>query len=102
MAHSSDIRERHSRRCNSRSGERCNCEPSYQARVWIPEDGKRKTQTFSGKGAKTAAKNWLTDSRKAAKDGKMRFGDHRITVKAWLETWVEERAPQDASPRVVS
>jgi integrase len=72
MAHSSDIRKRHSRSCNSLHGGGCNCQPSYQARVWVPADGKRRTRTFSGKGAQAAAKGWVTDARKLVQDGKLR------------------------------
>jgi integrase len=72
MAHISDLRERHSRSCNTRKRGSCNCVPSYQARVWVPTDGRRRTRTFSGKGAKSAAKNWLTDARKLVKDGKLK------------------------------
>jgi integrase len=72
MAHTSDTRKRHSRKCASHEGRACNCEPSYQVRVWVPEDKRRRTQTSSGKGALSAAKNWRTDAAKAVKDKKLR------------------------------
>jgi integrase len=72
MAQTADIRVRHSRKCATNSGGNCNCTPSVQARVWIPQDKKRRVQTFTGIGARAEAKNWLTDARKGAKDGKLR------------------------------
>src|SRR5881397_1984647 len=72
MAQTADIRVRHSRKCATSSGGNCNCTPSVQARVWIPQDKKRRVKTFTGIGARAAAKNWLTDARKGAKDGKLR------------------------------
>jgi integrase len=82
MTKTSDLRERHSRSCNTRKGGRCNCVPSYQARVWVAADGKRRTRTFSGKGAKHAAQAWLVDARKLVKDGKLRAPEATTLRKA--------------------
>src|SRR5436190_299274 len=90
------IVERHSRGCVHPAGA-CTCKPgpSYQAWVWLPQEGRKKRRTFSGKGAKAAAKGWLTDAKKAAKDGKLRVGDDRIRLGEWLDYWLDERAPLD-------
>src|SRR5262249_463674 len=61
------IRERHSRSCASHSGARCNCQPSYEAFVYSKRDGKKIRQTFSGKGALSAAKNWRADNLRAVR-----------------------------------
>src|SRR6266571_3787127 len=67
MAKTAGIRERHSRVCASRTGARCNCQPSYEAWVWSKRDGQKIRQTFSGKGALSAAKNWRSDSTRAVR-----------------------------------
>jgi integrase len=72
MAHRPGIRERHSRTCRTKQGGSCNCEPSYEAYVWLSQDKTKRRATFHGKGALSAAKNWRTDNSKAAKDGKLR------------------------------
>jgi integrase len=73
MAKTPGITARHSRTCTSRkTGARCNCLPSYEAFVWSKRDGKKIRQTFSGKGALSAAKNWRADSTRAVRLKKMR------------------------------
>src|SRR5438093_4643250 len=72
MAQRPGIRERHGRSCKTRNGGTCNCEPAYEAYVWLPADKTKRRKTFTGKGALSAAKNWRTDNMKAAKDGKLR------------------------------
>lgn len=74
--------------CNSSSGGKCNCQPSYRVRVWIPEDGARRTRTFTGKGALSAAKNWRTDASKAVKDGKLRAST-RQTLREAVDEFLE-------------
>jgi integrase len=74
----------------------------YEAWVWSKQDGKKIRKQFSGKGALSAAKNWRADALKPVREGRLRAGDSRVTVKAWLEKWLEETAPQNASPRVVA
>jgi integrase len=73
----------------------------YEAWVWSKQDGKKIRKQFSGMGALSAAKNWRADALKPVREGRLRAGDSRVTVKAWLEKWLDEKAPQDASPRVV-
>lgn len=74
--------------CNSSVGGKCNCQPSYRVRVWIPEDGARRTRTFTGKGALSAAKNWRTDASKAVKDGKLRAST-RQTLREAVDEFLE-------------
>jgi integrase len=74
---------------------------SWEAWVWSPSDKKKLRKTFSGKGAKSAAKNWRADALKPVREGRLRAGDSSITVGTWLDRWLKERAPQDASPRVI-
>src|SRR3954468_19637225 len=67
MASIPGITARHGRACASRTGARCNCEPSYEAFVYSKRDGKKIRKSFSGKGALTAAKNWRADSTRAVR-----------------------------------
>jgi integrase len=98
------ITERHARTCAAKTararetGARCTCAPSFEAWVWVAHQGKKKRRTFP---TRAAAKGWLVDARRDAKHGKLRVGDDKITVSAWLTRWLDERASQDASPRVV-
>ena len=49
------ITVRHSRRCNSREGKRCNCDPGYQAQAYSRRDRKTLRKTFP---TLAAAKAW--------------------------------------------
>jgi integrase len=75
---------------------------SWEAWVWSPSEKKKLRKTFTGKGAKSAAKNWRADALKPVREGRLRAGDSRITVSAWLDRWLTERAPQFASADVVA
>jgi integrase len=72
MASVQGIRVRHSRACASRSGARCNCEPTYEAFVYSKRDRTKIRRSFAGKGALAAAKGWRTDALKAVKDKRLR------------------------------
>jgi integrase len=91
MTQDPDLRERHSRSCNSLKGGTCNCAPSFQARVYVPEDGRRRTKTFSGPGARAAAKGWLIDARKGVRDGKLR-APTKTTLRASVDAFLEGAA----------
>ena len=53
---------RHSRSCaGGNGGERCSCSPAIRAQVYT-RDGEKIRRTFSGPGAKTAAKQWRADA----------------------------------------
>jgi integrase len=60
---------RHSRACTSRTGGRCNCQPTYQAWVYSPRDKRKIVKTFP---TLAAAKGWRIDALKAVKDKKLR------------------------------
>ena len=63
------IRERHGRACRSRDGGRCSCSPSWEAAVYSAAEGRRLYRTFT---SHAAARSWVTDTRKAFKDGRRR------------------------------
>jgi integrase len=81
------IVERHSRSCASRDGAACNCEPSYMAWAWNPRDGKKLYKTFSGKGAKSAAKQWRSDAIPAIRKHELR-APTKVTLRAAWEDWI--------------
>lgn len=82
------ITTRHSRRCRSRSGGGCNCEPSYEAWIWSPRDGRKIRKTFTGKGALSAAKGWRHDAGSAVRKGTMQAPTRRTVAEA-AESWLE-------------
>lgn len=77
------IVERHSRSCASRGGGACDCEPSYMAWAWDPRAGKKLYKTFSGKGAKSAAKNWRSDAVPAVRKGTLAAPTKKTVREAW-------------------
>jgi integrase len=87
MASTPGIRTRHSRTCASRSGARCNCEPTYEAWVYSKRDEKKIRRSFAGKGALAAAKGWRTDAMKAVKDKRMR-APSSLTLRQEVDDWL--------------
>jgi integrase len=79
------IVERHSRSCASRAGEACNCEPSYMAWAWDRRAGKKVYVTFSGRGAKSAAKQWRSDAVGQIRRGTLRPPTKKTVRTAWTE-----------------
>jgi Phage integrase, N-terminal SAM-like domain len=61
------IRERHSRSRRSRNGGRCSCEPSYEAQIWSPSEGKPVRKTFHDP---AEAKAWVRDATIAIRRGR--------------------------------
>jgi integrase len=84
MAQAQGIRTRHSRTCASRSGARCNCEPSFEAWVYSKRDGKKIRRTFP---TQAAARGWRVDALKAVKDRRLRAPTSR-TLREEVEDWL--------------
>jgi integrase len=78
---------RHSRSCRSRDGGACNCEPSFEAWVYSPRDQRKIRKTFSGKGAKSAAKSWRADAVSALDRGTLARPTRR-TVRDVADEWL--------------
>src|SRR5215210_7290370 len=57
---------RHSRRCASLAGERCDCRPGYQAQVWSPRDARTIRKTFATLGD---ARAWRAETKSALRRG---------------------------------
>ncbi|MBA2504516.1 MAG: site-specific integrase [Thermoleophilaceae bacterium] len=74
------IYERHARACRSHSGGRCNCEPSYEAKVGGRED--RQSRTFP---TYTAAAAWQREVQALKREGKV---TSRQTVQEAWEAWI--------------
>src|SRR5436309_3214201 len=85
------LRKRHSRKCASRAAGRCNCEPSVEAWVWSPRDGKKIYRTFSGKGAVAAAKGWRQDAGKQVRGKELR-APTRQTVREAVDEFLSGAA----------
>jgi hypothetical protein len=76
------VKKRCSRRCASRKGGACNCQPSYEAWVWSRRHQAKISQTFSGPGAFEAAKTWRTDAEGAKRRGRLQRQTKRTVFEA--------------------
>lgn len=104
------IVERHARSCASKAGGACTCVPSHMAWAWDakalthertcasrisgacdckPSLGAKVYRTFSGKGAKSAAKSWRADRVVAANRGQP-LAPSPLTFREKAEKWLED------------
>lgn len=65
------IAPRHSKRCMSRQGQRCDCAPTWQAWVWDP---RARAKIKTTRATKTEAKLWRQDALVAVRGGELRAG----------------------------
>lgn len=79
------IVERHSRSCASKTGGACNCVPSYMAWTWDRRTGKKVYKTFSGRGAKSAAKGWRSDAVGQVRRGTLKPPTRKTLRDAWAD-----------------
>jgi integrase len=79
------IRKRHSRKCRSEDGWRCNCRPSFEASVWDARAGKRIRKAFP---TLAAARSWRADTYRAIQRNELR-APSRVTVREACESWLE-------------
>lgn len=75
------IVKRHSRRCGSREGRRCNCEPSYEAWVYSKRDGKKICKRFP---REAEAKSWRADAASQTSRGALRAPKPTTVREAWV------------------
>jgi integrase len=80
----SGIDTRHTRDCRSQAGGRCNCDPTYRAR--IHRDGKRIVRTFS---TLAAAKAWREDVAVALRNQSYRHPAASPTLREAAGEWLE-------------
>lgn len=85
MSKTTGIRPRHSRRCRSGEGGKCNCDPSYEAWVWSPRDGRKIRKSFP---TLAAAKGWRHDAGSAVRKGTLQ-APTRQTLNEAAEAWLE-------------
>lgn len=79
------IEIRHTTRCATRAGRRCNCSPRYRAHVWSEREGKRVRKSFR---TLAEAKAWRIDARAAVRAGLLRAPSPRTiedAALAWLD-----------------
>lgn len=76
------IEVRHAKKCRSRDGGRCNCEPTYQAHVWSNRDMKRIRKTFP---SIAAAKGWRSDAVKAVREGTLQAPSKETVREVWAK-----------------
>ena len=79
------IEVRHEKGCRSNDGGRCNCEPTYRAKVWSSRDGKAIRKSFKDR---AEAKAWRVDALSALSRGALRAPKPTTLNDAW-EAWYE-------------
>jgi integrase len=79
------IRKLHSKACRARAGGRCGCNAGWEARVWLPRDGRTVSKTFA---REAEAKAWRADAVVAAARGGLRAPKPTTVREAWAE-WYE-------------
>jgi integrase len=77
------IRKRHSKRCRSRAGGRCNCDAGWEASVYSKRDGKKIRKVFAREGE---ARSWRADALSAIAKGGLRAPTPTTVEQAW-EAW---------------
>ena len=70
------VATRHSKKCRSRGGGRCDCTPTYQANVWDGRTQKRVRKSFR---SLAAAKQWRRDALTAIERGGFDSDPSRMT-----------------------
>src|SRR6266508_1722176 len=79
------ILKRHSRKCASRQGARCNCDPTFEAWVWSKRDQKKIRQSFP---TEAAAKGWRSDATRAVRLKKLR-APTTLTLRQAVDEFLE-------------
>ena len=77
------IRKRHSKRCRSRAGGRCNCDAGWEASVYSKRDGKKIRKVFA---RESEARSWRADALSAIAKGGLRAPTPTTVEQAW-EAW---------------
>jgi hypothetical protein len=78
------IDTRHTRSCRTRAGGRCNCTPTYRAR--IHRDGKRIIKTFP---TLAAARGWREDAAVALREHSYRDPVSTPTLREAADEWLK-------------
>ena len=77
------ITKRHSRRCKSQTGGRCNCSPSYEAGVFAKHEGKKIRKMFA---SEAEAKAWRAEAQATMARGALR-APTPTTVRHGWDLW---------------
>jgi integrase len=78
------VQVRHSRACDTRSGQPCSCKATYQASVWSARDRQRIRKTFP---TLSEAKAWRQDAQVALRRGTMTVPS-RMTFQEAADRWL--------------
>jgi integrase len=79
MAQRTGIEVRHRKACASRSGGRCNCQPTYQASVWSARESTRIRKTFP---TLAEARAWRSETQTGVRRGTLRAPAHTTVHEA--------------------
>lgn len=86
MSRDTGVTVRHARACASRAGEDCNCTPTYQARAYDAQAGKRIVKTHK---TAAAARRWKRDAEVAIERGEI-SADRGARLDDIAAQWVED------------
>jgi len=86
VARDTGLEERHTKACRSRTGQDCDCTPTWQANVYDARSGRRIRKTFH---RKADARAWREDARSAIRNGQFRVAP-KVTVRQTAERWLED------------
>src|SRR6476659_3313607 len=78
MPRTTGIRTIHQRRCKTGRREGCSCTPSYQARVWVPDEKREIRRNFR---TEAAARSFRDDARVAARRGTLTSPRNSMTTR---------------------
>src|SRR3954454_8451503 len=78
------ITVRHGQRCETPSGGRCTCHPSYRPEVWSPRDGKKIRTTCR---TLAQARAWRTSAKAELRRGVLRVPDP-LTLAEAADSWI--------------
>jgi integrase len=91
------ITKRHSARCRSRGGGRCNCGAGYEAWVYLPREGRKVSKTFA---REAEARSWRASKLVAASRGALRAQRRDVrTVAEALTAFVDGMEAGTVRPR---
>jgi len=82
MPQRTGIEVRHKKACASRSGGRCNCQPTYQASVWSARESTRIRKTFP---TLADARAWRSETQTGVRRGTLRAPAHTSVSEAAAE-----------------
>lgn len=89
------IVKRHARACRSRRGGGCSCQPTYEAWVYSPRDGRKVRRSFRNY---AEARSWRADAKRQIDLGELR-APSQTTLREAAEKWLEGAEAEEVRNR---